>query len=241
LGTCLIALSLFSTIGAFGWVLGYWDNSLQETYRDHDIYYFPNINVYGVDIGGDSTDWPFNSGLQGCRNMIDSWLDAPQQVETYRDFEIYMIQGFKLYYGVKDATLTSKWAILDNLKEYIDTQFYPTSVKIFTGIQETWTIYRQGYDPVLYWAETEGLKSPTYTDLEKSIQYVEEKLAAENPEIENDQQETPGYQDPLPNGLPDGKSIGEQLNAKREMISMISGLLGLGFIAIGEAERSDHK
>jgi len=237
LGVFLIAISLFSSIGAFGWVLGYLDNSFQETYRDHDIYYFPNPNVFGVDIGGDPSGWPFNSGLQGCRNMIDSWLDEPEHVETYRGFEIYQIQGFKLYYGVHGEVMTGKWRLLESLKEYIDAEYYPTSVKTFIGDQDTWIIYRQGYDPVLYWVETEGFMSPVYSSLQEALVFVEEKLAAEDPNVVDDNPEVPEDQTPLPNGLPEGESIGDRLDAQREMISMISGMFGLGFIALGEAER----
>ena len=239
-GVFLIALSLFSSIGAFGWVVGYWDNSFQETYRDHDIYYFPNINVYGVDIGGDPSDWPFNAGLQGCRNMIDSWLDEPEHVETYRDFEIYQISGFRLYYGVNGEVTTGKWRLLEGLEEYIDTEYYPTSVKVFNGGQGTWIVYRQGIDPVLYWVETEGFKSPVYSSLEDAIQFVEKRLVVEEFDVVDDNAVVPGNQDPLLGDPSGGLSVGDRLDAQREMISVISCVFGLGFIALGEAERRDN-
>jgi hypothetical protein len=240
LGLFLIAISLLSSIGAFGWVLGYMDNSFQETYRDHDIYYFPNPNVYGVDISGDPSGWPFNSGLQGCKNMIDSWLDDPKQVETYRDFEIYQIQGFMLYYGVNGEAITGKWRHLEDLKEYIDTEYYPTRVKTFTNDQNTWIIYRQGYNPVQYWAETDGFKSPDFSSLKEARDFVREKIGSEPPIIVDENPETPSDQDPLPGNPPKGLSIGDRLDTQREIISGISGIFGLGFIALGEAERRDN-
>ena len=181
-GIFLIALSLFSAIGAFGWMVGYLDNQFQETYRDHDIYYFPNPNVYGIDIGGEPSGWPFNAGLQGCRNMIDSWLDDPEYIETYRDFEIYQIKGFNLYYGVNGEQITAKWRLLEALEEYIDAEYYPTSGNTI-----------------------------------------------------------PGDQDPLSGASSGGLTLGDRLDAQREMISAISGLFGLGFIALGEAERQSDE
>jgi len=239
LGFFLISISLLSSIGAFGWVLGYMDNSFQETYRDHDIYYFPNPTVYGVDIGGDPSGWPFNSGLQGCKNMIDSWLDEPKHVETYRDFEIYQIQGFMLYYGVNGEAITGKWRQLEDLKEYIDTEYYPTRVKTFTGTQNTWIIYRQGFNPVRYWAETEGFKSPDFSSQKDAREFVREKLADEDPNVIDDNPTIPDNQDPLHGDPPKGLSIGDRLDAQREIISGISGIFGLGFIALGEAERRE--
>ena len=239
-GVFLIALSLFSTIGAFGWILGYWDNSLQETYRDHDIYYFPNINVYGVDIGGVPSDWPFNAGLQGCRNMIDSWLDDPELVEIHRDFEIYQIQGFKLYYAVYGEETTAKWVGFEELKEFIDAMYYPTRILTIHGDQDTWFIYRQGTYSVIYWAETEGFKSPDFSSRGEAKEYVYTKLAAEEAEEVTDNPEVPDVSIPIPGGLDgEGETIGDRFDAQRGMISMISGVFGLGFIALGEAERHE--
>ena len=239
-GVFLIALSLFSTIGAFGWILGYWDNSLQETYRDHDIYYFPNINVYGVDIGGVPSDWPFNAGLQGCKYMIDSWLDEPELVEIHRDFEIYQIQGFKLYYAVYGEETTAKWVVLEELKEFIDAEYYPTRVRTINGGQDIWIVYRQGTVSVIYWAETEGFKSPVFSSLTDAKEYVSIKLAAEKPEEVSDNPDFPDIQDPIPGGLEgEGDTIEDRLDAQRRMVSVISGVFGLGFIALGEVERRD--
>jgi hypothetical protein len=238
-GIFLIALSLFSTIGALGWMVGYLDNSFQETYRDHDIYYFPNPNVYGVDIGGDPSGWPFNSGLQGCKNMIDSWLDEPKHVETYRDFETYQIQGFMLYYGVNGEAITGKWRHLEDLKEYIDTEYYPTRVKTFTGDQNTWIIYRQGFNPVRYWAETDSFRSPDFSSLKDTRDFVREKIASEDCIIVDENPEAPGDMNPLPGDPPKGLSIGDRLDAQREMLSAISGIFGLGFIVLGEGERRE--
>ena len=241
LGVILIAFSLFSTIGALGWVLGYWDNSLQETYRGHDIYYFPQPNVYGVDIGGDSSDWPFNAGLQGCRNLIDSWLDEPDHIETYRDFEIYQIQGFRLYYAINGKETTAKWVLLESLKEYIDTEYYPTRVRIIKGEKETWIIYRQGTYPIIYWAETEGFKSPVFSSLATAKEYVNTKLETAEPEETSDNPENPEVRDPIPGNLKgERETIRDRLDAQRGMISAISGVFGLGFIALGEAERRDE-
>jgi len=129
LGVVLVALDIASPIGLV--IAGYWDHTYVETYRGYDIYYFPNIGVYGVDALGtnpplDDPSWKvvgFYGGTESARAAIDNRLDSPIFVESYNGYDIYREPaGAQRYYGVDQETgeETSYWTDLAGLKRYID-------------------------------------------------------------------------------------------------------------------------
>lgn len=124
LGAALVVLGLFTAFNGWsvlGWTLSYWDHEFVETYRGYDIYYFVEINVYGIDTGGDPMDWKFYGSLESARAAIDNWLEDPVYVESYRGWDIYREpSGAQRYYAVREGVETSRWPTLEELKAYID-------------------------------------------------------------------------------------------------------------------------
>ncbi len=157
IGLILIFTALVAFFVPSAWVSAYWDTEFIESYRGFDIYYFPNINVYGIDVGGDVMDWTYRTNPEACRKSIDLWMDGPIFVETYRDFTIYRIPGYSLYYGESATETSNKWDNLDNLKHYIDVVFYPYHIYTIHSDLGDFLIYQQGYPdctPVpVYWGE----------------------------------------------------------------------------------------
>jgi len=246
LGVFFIAVSLFTYMGGLAWVSAYWDHELVGTHRGYDIHYFPSINVYGIDIGGEASQWKYNSGYQGAKNMIDSWLDEPEHVETYRDFDIYLISGLQLYYAEGLEETTINYVNSTELKNYIDQAYYPTLVYTIHRDGDTWSIYRQGLEELetlIYWAEDETgcQSSPEYDELQGARQYVYNIYA-----ISEGDTETPGNStDPVtgePIGSeydPPGETVGDRLNAQKNLISGITAAIGIGLVAIDYGQRRE--
>jgi len=120
LGAALIAAAVFTALNGWTWVLSYWDHRKVETYRGYDIYYFPEINVYGVDNGKAPENWWFYGSVDAAEKGIDSRLDDPVPVESYRGWTVYQEPGYGRYYAVRNGTETAKWRSLDELEAYLD-------------------------------------------------------------------------------------------------------------------------
>jgi len=102
----------------------YWDHEYIETYRGSDIYYFKNINTYGIDTGEpDPMDWEFIGSVETAKGKIDNWFEEPEEIEIYRMWKIYrQAAGTRFYWAeqVKTGEKTTLWVNLDDLKRYID-------------------------------------------------------------------------------------------------------------------------
>lgn len=121
LGLVLLAVSVFTHVGGWQWVLAYWDTSLAEEYRGYEIYYFPNINVYGVKIGQEKPEsWPHGSSLDALRSLIDSWMDPPEYIEQYLGWDIYRQANKGYYYATKGEEETTLWVRVTQLKDYLE-------------------------------------------------------------------------------------------------------------------------
>lgn len=121
LGLILLAVSMFTYVGGWQWVLAYWDTSLVEEYRGYSIYYLPEILVYGIDTGGDVNTWKFAGSTEQARGLIDNWLDSPVFMEEYRGWSIYRESGgSQRAYAVKGDAKTSYWRYITDLREYVD-------------------------------------------------------------------------------------------------------------------------
>jgi len=248
LGVFFIALSLFTYLGGLAWFSAYWDNELVETYRDYDIYYFPNINVYGIDVGTEPQDWPFNTGLQGCRNKIDLFVDCPETLETYRDFTIYKLPGYNLYWGENTEDKTNTWDNLTSLKTLIDLEYYPNLIYTIHSDLGDFGIYQQGYFNPVYWGMLDGYQTLEYdqvSDAKQAVRdYIEEKteeIPAPGDETTGDPIEEPG-EEYTGNADPDETvdTIGDRLNAQKNLISGISATIGIGLVAIDYGARRDE-
>lgn len=255
LGVFFIALSLFTYMGGLVWVSAYWDHSLVETYRDYEIHFFASPNVYGVKLEGvEPINWPMARSRGSARDLIDSILDEPELQETYRDFELYMIQGYELYYGTSSTENTPKFDTVENLKNYIDQAYYPVVVRTKHRDQGDYLIYRSGLETegtLVYWVETpDGETSETYETL------AEANTAAEALITEYDNHTgsipDPGTDEPNNSTTPDppgqvgseydppGETVGDRLNAQKNLISGISATIGIGLVAIDIGAHRDE-
>jgi len=121
LGLILLAVSVFTYVGGWQWVLAYWDTSLAEEYRGYEIYYFPNINVYGVKIGKETpSNWPHGSSVDALRNLIDTWMDPPELIEQYLGWDIYRQANKGYYYATRGEEETTLWVRVTHLKDYLE-------------------------------------------------------------------------------------------------------------------------
>jgi len=245
LGVFCILLSIFTYFGGFGWVSAMWDTELQEVYRGHEIHYIPYHNMYGVNVSGPVENWPFNMKLQGCRNMIDNWLDDPTYIETYKEYEIYRESaGLHRYYGVDPATgeQVTTWTVkLQTTRDNLDQRFYGLQVWVMsyeTG--DTWHILKKGYSgDYVYWAEhkTSDTKSPefdTQDDAEKWVRQNHENITGTEEPAENNTSTEPGDTDT------DITTIGEVVESRRILISGITAAIGIGLVAIDYGARRDE-
>lgn len=244
LGLFFMVISLFSYLGGFAWVSAYWDHELEETYRGMEIHFFPAPNVYGVKIEGlDLLDWPTTRTRSGARNTIDEMLDDPEHVETYRDFEIYKIPGYGLYYATQGTEKTANFDTLENLRNYIDAEFYPTVVMTIHRNNDDYLIYRENTEPVKYWVELDGTILEYFTSKQDAKAWVYERVdnqgtveeTEENPETPQDIDQDTGV-DPVE---AEAETLGEYLDSQKLMISVITGGLGVGCVVLGSIRREE--
>lgn len=237
LGLVFLVIAAFSATGGWAWVMAYWDYSPVCEYRGFDVYYFPNINVYGIDTGGEPQSWRFNSGLQGAKNMIDSWLDAPLFIETYRDWAIYKLAGIGLYYGEYQGTVTLNHVNVTDLETYIDDLYYPTLVYTIHRDGGDYLIYRQGIDSIQYWVEYEGDILEYFETDDAARAYVYEIV--EEAEETQENPEDPAEASDQPADTEGEETLGDLLDAQKWVISAISGAMGLGLVILGSTRRED--
>lgn len=243
IGLIFLVISVFSYLGGFAWFSAYWDTEYRETYRDFEIYYFSNINVYGIKTEGDPSDWVHTTALSACRNKIDSWLDAPEHIETYRDWEIYKLNGYGLYYATSDGQETPTWYdSVNSTRLFIDAEYYPTLVYEVHLDSETWMIYRQGSETIRYWVEYDGTILEYFTTLDDAQEYARLESDALAEELEEEQQDTedPELDEELEPDAEDNSTIGDILDARKILISGVTAALGLGFLALGSVRRQEQ-
>jgi len=256
LGFFLISLTVFTYFGGLAWIGAYWDHARVDEYRGYEIYFFPEINVYGIEIQGlDVTDWRFNADIPGCENMIDAWLDDPIHVKDYRDYVIYQQPNdYGLYYAVDPETgeqITTVWHSSDDLLDYIDQVCYPSVVVTRHRAIGDYIVYRQGIDSELrYWIESpDGDLSQFYgtfdevSDAVEELIRLDEQFAGSN--LSEGSETVSGSIEPdvgAPFGedyeVPDDMvTIGGLLKQRSTLISGVFGVLGIGLIAIDAGER----
>lgn len=238
LGLFFLVISIFSYVGGWAWVMAYWDYEYKTTYRGYDVYYFPEINFYGIDTGGEYTDWPYVSGtLLKVKLRIDSWLDDPLQVESYRDFILYEVTALGKYYGEGLGVETLQCNNLTSLRNYIDDMYYPTKVRSSHRDGDTWTIYRQGRETSLrYWVDFNGEVLQEFETLGGAEAYLKQLVEdAEETQLNPD---TPGT---LPDEPATGiDTLGDYLDSRKIVISAVSGGLGSGLVLIGSVKREEE-
>ena len=256
LGYFLLVLTIFSYMGGLAWISAYWDHNLIEEYRGYEIYFFPEINVYGIAITElDITDWSFNTGMPGCRNMIDTWLDDPIHISDYRDYVIYQQPNdYGFYYAVDPETgeqITTTWNNLEDLQDYIDQVYYPYVVLTKHRDFGDYVIYRQGQNAELrYWVESpDGGLSQLYSTFDDANDAADEiirlDMQVDGSNLDNGSETDGGTIEPsVGSQIEDGyevpeniDTIGDRLRQRSILISSVFGVLGVGFIAIDAGER----
>ena len=122
LGGVLLIAAIFVGFGGLQYVMAYMDTTPAGEYRGYDLYYLPNINVYGADTGEEVGSWPFASSLDALRGIIDNWLDSPLAVIEYEGYVVYQeAGGAQRYYAEKDGSLaTGYYWTFDEAISYID-------------------------------------------------------------------------------------------------------------------------
>jgi len=236
LGLVFLVICMFSYLGGFAWLTSMWDTELVETYRGYEIHYIPYHEMYGINVtGGPVEGWPFNTKLEGARNMIDSWEDEPIFIENYRDYEIVrQASGLKLYYAVDPVTgerVTANTVDLQTTRDNVDQTFYGLQVWVINyGPGDVWHIMKLGVGgDAVYYAELKDgdTVSPEFKQnhdkIPASEEPPEEPTSAEDPNTE----------------VPDVTTIGDYLNTQKIMISLVSGVLGVGLVVLGSTRREE--
>ena len=241
LGCVFLIAAIFTALGGLSWVMAYWDTQLEETYRGFDVYYFPNIKVWGIDTGGEPMTWPTGSPIDSCRNRIDGWLDEPALIEQHRDFTVYRLNGYGLYYAEGLSVTTTYWDNATNLEAYLDAEYYETLVYTIHRDGVTWMIYRQGYDDPVYWGESGGESTPQFTALADAKQHIYDLLDSEDVDETSEAGETADTADEV-SGEPEGggTTLGDMLAANQLMITGFSGALGVGLVLYGSTREDDE-
>ena len=248
LGLTLITVALASFLLPASWVAAYWDTTFQEEYNGYDIYFIPAPNVYAIDTGGEPTEWTYMSDIQGARNKIDLWNDGPIEVETYRDFTVYQLPGYTIFYAEQGETRSITWDSVENLKEYIDGEYYPTLVYTIHSGDDDYEIFRKGYITPVYWGELDGYKTPEFKDLESAKVFVRNRIEELTPgtdptETAGNDPETPVQEDPISGSTyPEDTSetVGALLLQQRTMISAVFGITGTGCLIYGTGRRDEE-
>jgi len=247
LGLTLITVALAAFLLPASWVAAYMDMTYQETYEGFDIYFVPAPKVYAIDVGGESNDWKTASDLQGARNQIDFWNEGPIEVETYRDFTLYQLPGYTLFYAVNGDIQSSRWDSPEKLKGYIDGEYYPTLVYTIND-PDNYLIYRIGYESSVYWGELDGYKTPEFKNLADAKEFIWARIeeldpAADPTGTEGEESETPDQKDPISGGTnPEYTSdtLGALLLQQRTMISAVLGITGTGCLIYGSGQRDEE-
>jgi len=242
-GLVLIISALAALFIPSTWVSAYWDTTHIDTYRGYDIYYFPNINVYGIDVGGEPMDWVHVSSPDAARNKIDLWEDGPITVEAYRDFMIYQLPGWDLFYGEKGDEETAIYVDIVSLKGYIDAEYYPTRISTVHKDSDTYYIYRQGFVETRIWVEYEGEILQYFDKVVAARVYIDDLAEAtvEEPTTETPENpEAPAQEESIPSGdeMTPG-TVGEAVQQRRSMISAFLGLTGVGCFVYGTGRRRE--
>jgi len=247
IGLFFMVISVFSLLGGWAWVSAYWDTDLAETYRGYDIHYFPNIHIYGIDIGGPSSEWVYLGNQETARNKIDLWVDGPITVGTYRDFTIYQLPGHDLYYGENGLMGTQIYINTTALESYIDTVYYPTRIctihKGTEGNYDEYKIYRQGLEgsPVelTYWVQLDGITLEYFDTKAAARAYVADRAdpTPEAPLIEiPENPDTPADNEAIPEG--DYSMVDNLVDQVTDVIDYVTGA-GTSASGSSEDQRTD--
>jgi len=252
---------IFTALAAFfipsAWVSAYMDSELVETYRGYDIHYLPNANVYGVDIGTEIESWPFDTTIQGSKNRIDNLVDGPETIEQYRGGTIYKLTGYNRYWFEKGDIKTTGWDTLENLKTWVDLEYYPTLVYTIHSSREDFLIYRQGDENPRYWGELGDYSTLDYSRFAKARDAARAHLKEigeprPEPDLENpdavlvdEKAETPPADPGSPdtgNANPDNPAdtVGQQLATMKTLVAGVSGSIGVGLFVLGSTKREEE-
>ena len=219
----------------------------QEVYEGYDIYYIPEAGVYAIDVGGPVDEWSYFTDLQGARNKIDLWTLGPLFVEEYRDFTVYQLPGYSLFYATRDEVQTNNWDSVDKIKAYVDAEYYPTLVYTIHCEAGDYLIYREGYSSPLYWGEQVGYKTPEFSKLEDCREFIhgriEELAPTETPTgTPSDESEVPVQEKPVQGGgnsEDTGETVGFVLQQRRNMVAGFLGVTGVGCFVYGIGDRKE--
>ena len=108
-------------------------------------------------------------------------------------------------------------------------------------------IYRQGVEELedlRYWVEHSGDSSQNYDTLAaakaEAVALIEEATSDETPTENPGDSEDPDTKDPVgSDGSAEPGSIGAFIEARKLMITAVSGCMGLGLVAAGSIKRDD--
>jgi len=237
IGLLFLVISVFSLLGGWAWVSAYWDADLAESYRGYDIHYFPNIHVYGIDIGGEPENWVHVTNQAAARSKIDLWLDGPITVGGYRDFTIYQLPGHELFYAENGYVDTMIYVEITALESYIDAVYYPTRVSTMHRGTDEYTIYRQGLEgspiELTYWVSLEGITLEYFDSLGDARDYVNARpCTTEDPAtVTPENPDTPPEFEPIPEG---DYSLVD--NVMDQVMDVIDYVTGAGTSAAGGSE-----
>ena len=223
------------------------DIELHEAYEGYDIYYIPEAGVYAIDVGGPVDEWSYFTDIQGARNKIDLWNLGPIWVEEYRDFTLYQVPGYSLFYATRGETRTNNWDSVEKVKAYVDGEYYPTLVYTIHCEAGDYLIYRIGYHSSLYWGELDGYSTPEFSSLADAKEFVYDRIKelapVENPtETPTIEPEVPVQEEPVSESNPEDTSntVGSKYLQQRTLISAFMGVTGVGCFVYGTGAREEE-
>lgn len=251
LGLVLIFTAITAWMIPASWLMAWTpETTFMESYRGYDIYYIAEANVYAIDTGGEVGSWNYQGSVQGAKYRIDFWLDGPIFVEVYRDFEVYKLNGVEFYYGEGLNDKTNTYDNLDNLKHFIDVEYYGIEVYHVEYQGESWAIMQLGYfEPVFYGVNGE-LITPKFSTESEAYQYLYDMLTEDaeetDPPLEEEAGEDPTSEEenPIPPDTGENEGILETVSDKLEeyriLISGITGSLGAGLFIWGTTKKEEE-
>ena len=247
LGLTLITVALTAFLLPASWVAAYWDTTYIETYEGYDIYFIPAPNVYAIDTGGEPAEWTYFSDVQGARYKIDLWNEGPIEVETYRDFTLYKLPGYSMYYADNGEIKSHTWDSIEKLKGWVDGEYYPTLVYTIHSGGDDYLIYRIGYENPIYWGELDGYKTPEFKELVEAQEFVRARIEELTPTVDitgtAGDSETPTVEDPISgstNPEDTNETVGALMLQQRTMVSAVLGITGTGCLVYGTGRREEE-
>jgi len=131
LGLLMVLMGALGYAGVW-WVGAYWDHEFVETYEGYNIYYFPEINVYAIELEDKAPqDWLFYGSLEAARRGVDSLQSEPIYVGEYKGYAIYQHAVYGYYWAEDgEGARVAQTHTLEELYQYLDGLAEPEPVTV---------------------------------------------------------------------------------------------------------------